>query len=212
MLPGLKAATEMTTTNFTVALPNGTTNHGNPNLICVPATWHVTLLFFATNYVAHAATALSMPGETPSEAVLVLLTCLIIPASALNRSYRAIVLHAGLSNDPLVRATRSNALCMVKNMKVAGDGGSNSQGVKGHSMDENNVSSEENLAPKHGSVTAQSKPSDDIENQMAAVDTRPSVKLTEGAERLPRTGEPTDQDLGKVHTVLVILLLLNDSF
>ena len=202
----------MTTTNFTVALPSGTTNHGDRGLICVPTTWHDILLFFATNYAAHAATALSMPGETSFEAVLVLVACLILPASALSRSYRAIVLHASLKSDCLERAARSNALCMVKNMKVAGDSGSNSQGVKGHTADENNVSSKENLAQKHGSVTTQSKPSRDIESQMATIDAQPSVKLAGGVELLFHTDEPTDQDLGKAHTVLVFLLSSNSSF
>lgn len=198
-------------TDFTVALPNGTTNHGNPDLICVPATWHDILIFFATNYVVHTATALSMPGETLGETAFVLFACLVLPASALSRSYRAIVLHAVLKSDPLERATRSHALCMVKSTKIADNGGSKSHEANGQGLYKNNPSSKEALGSSHGPMTALPKPSASVESQKAAMDTQNTVKQVEGVEFLPRTDGVGDQDIEKTPTMLVFMSLSNIS-
>lgn len=114
--------------NFT--LPNGTTNHGDPKLICVPAAWHDILVFFGANYFAHAVTVLSMPGQSLQETVVVVLICLILPSSALTRSYRAIMLCAGLKKNELEKATRSCALCMVRKKEPPENGGSKSSGLE----------------------------------------------------------------------------------
>ena len=48
----------------TVILPPGTTNHGNPNLVCFPAQWKNVVIFFLGNYVTHAATVITAPGSS----------------------------------------------------------------------------------------------------------------------------------------------------
>lgn len=48
--------------NSTLPLPPGTTNHGNPKLICLPTKWTDVIVFFLGNYVAHAATIRLEPG------------------------------------------------------------------------------------------------------------------------------------------------------
>jgi hypothetical protein len=45
--------------NVTLSLPPGTSNHGDPNLICTPVSWIDIITFFLGNYVAHAATVSS---------------------------------------------------------------------------------------------------------------------------------------------------------
>jgi len=51
--------------NDTACLVNipGYTHHGKCNLLCAPATWFDILIFFLGNYVAHAATVVSLPGQ-----------------------------------------------------------------------------------------------------------------------------------------------------
>ena len=55
--------------NMTISVPFGTTDHGTENLICSPAEWTDYIIFFAINYMAHAFTLMSRPGETMSERV-----------------------------------------------------------------------------------------------------------------------------------------------
>src|SRR2546423_328016 len=53
----------LTLENITITVPNGTTDHGDPHLLCLPAKWSDIALFFFGNYLAHAATVKSLPGE-----------------------------------------------------------------------------------------------------------------------------------------------------
>ncbi|KAM5520282.1 hypothetical protein FOXYSP1_18706 [Fusarium oxysporum f. sp. phaseoli] len=52
----------MSSNSTSVVLPPGTSNHSNPNIICFPAKWSDIAIFFLGNYVAHAATVLSIPA------------------------------------------------------------------------------------------------------------------------------------------------------
>ncbi|KAF2117150.1 hypothetical protein BDV96DRAFT_19591 [Lophiotrema nucula] len=78
------------TQNFTVALPAGTTNHGNPLLLCTPTQWTDYISFFLGNYVTHALTVVVLPGEEPVSYLTNALTSLLFPAFGAYRGLRAI--------------------------------------------------------------------------------------------------------------------------
>jgi hypothetical protein len=61
-----KSATGSKTTNITVTVPSGSSNHGLPNYICTPAQWYDFIIFFGANFFAHAATIRTIPGEKPA--------------------------------------------------------------------------------------------------------------------------------------------------
>jgi hypothetical protein len=45
-----------------ITLPAGASNHGNPNLLYLPAKWAHIAVFFSGNYIAHAGTVRFSPG------------------------------------------------------------------------------------------------------------------------------------------------------
>ncbi|KAH8648352.1 hypothetical protein BGZ60DRAFT_437678 [Tricladium varicosporioides] len=100
--------------NSTTSLPNGTFNYGDPNLVCTPTKWTDILLFFAANYVAHAATVKSLPGEKARDIILASLLALFYPYSGVMRGIEATVRHSilGRGND-LQKTARAGALCVV---------------------------------------------------------------------------------------------------
>jgi hypothetical protein len=103
--------------NFTIPVPDGTTNHGNPNLLCLPPQWTDYLLFYIGNYFAHAATIMLEPGNST---VLNLVRCILALALPLNGIARAVdvfLLRPGFTRDPLEKAARSRALCIVMDRK-----------------------------------------------------------------------------------------------
>lgn len=100
-------------TNFTIPVPNGTTNHGQPGLVCVPPTWINILTFFATNYFAHAATVLTKPGQSTLETVVSISCALFVPAAGALRILRYLLLHPITISNKLQRAAAAGALCMV---------------------------------------------------------------------------------------------------
>jgi hypothetical protein len=100
--------------NITITVPEGSSNHGDPNLLCTPTKWYELLLFYALNYLSHAATVKTLPGERASDLILNTLAALFYPFSGINRGIEAIVRHAALfSKDEIHRATKAGALCVV---------------------------------------------------------------------------------------------------
>lgn len=98
-------------TNDTVILPPGTSNHGIPNLLCLPAKWTDIAIFFLGNYIAHAATVVLQPGSSAlNTAVAVIFACLL-PGSGLARALRAIAAGLRFTRDELRVAARAGALC-----------------------------------------------------------------------------------------------------
>ena len=101
-------------TNFTIVTPDGTTTHGNPNLLCFPPKWYDYITFFMTNYVAHAATLIALPGESTVDTVYWSVTALFLPAAGLVRTLPLLFRMPRLvRNDPLRRAALAGALCTV---------------------------------------------------------------------------------------------------
>jgi hypothetical protein len=109
--PVTKSLAEM---NFTLTVPEGTTNHGNPKLLCTPAQWYDFVIFFFGNYFAHAATVVPVPGQGFESTAISIFLALTLPGSAIVRAVTAIVRHAATERrNPLRRAARAGALCIV---------------------------------------------------------------------------------------------------
>jgi hypothetical protein len=68
-----------------ITVPDGTTNHGNPQLICTPATALNIVVFFVGNYFTHAGTVTTRPGASSAEQFLVTFAALLFPGSGLVR-------------------------------------------------------------------------------------------------------------------------------
>ncbi|KAK4182618.1 hypothetical protein QBC35DRAFT_395605 [Podospora australis] len=105
-------------TNITLIVPEVSTNHGDPELLCTPAKWTDYLVFFFSNYVAHAVTTVAVPGQGLEATVFSFLYAIVCPASAIYRALNAITRHAATARkNPLTRAARAGALCMVSKVR-----------------------------------------------------------------------------------------------
>lgn len=102
-----------TTKNVTITVPEGTTNHGNPKLLCTPSTWISIALFFLVNFVAHAATVKSMPGQPGSASCLDIVSAFLFPFSGVSRGLNGLLSAAKLADSPLLMAHRAGALCEI---------------------------------------------------------------------------------------------------
>ena len=99
--------------NMTITVPIGTQNHGNPKLLCAPARWTDVAIFFLANFVAHAATVKTTPGQPALQSLADLIFALLFPVFGIQRGLRAIQQCAVLAETPLEKAHRAGALCMV---------------------------------------------------------------------------------------------------
>ena len=106
-------ATPKPTQNITLTVPEGTQNHGNPNLLCTPTRWTDVVIFFFANYVAHAATTKSLPGEPALATLRLHMTALFFPLAGVLRGVKAVGQLAVLSDTPLGTAAWAEALCVV---------------------------------------------------------------------------------------------------
>ena len=110
----LRAATSRPTQNITIEAPNGTTNHGEPNSYCTPATWIDIASFLLFNYVAHGATVVSYPGESTTEKLQNVVVAMLVPAFGVIRAFNFIIRHPLLTaKNDLQVAAKSRALCML---------------------------------------------------------------------------------------------------
>lgn len=82
--------------NITITVPEGSTNHGNPNLLCTPPNWYDYVIFYFANYFAHAATVITVPGQGTSETIEVIRNALLLPTSGVLRAMSAIRRHLEL--------------------------------------------------------------------------------------------------------------------
>ncbi|KAJ7056286.1 hypothetical protein C8F01DRAFT_1087151 [Mycena amicta] len=97
----------------TITVPDGTSNHGDPSLLCTPTHWTSILGFFLGNYIAHAATTLSYPGEEFGDYVQTIVIALLFPTAGVVRGLDAIFRCAILGTSDLMCAARAGALCML---------------------------------------------------------------------------------------------------
>jgi hypothetical protein len=105
------------TINVTLSLPSGTTNHGDPNLLCTPVSWIDIINFFLGNYVAHAATVSSFHGEGKFSLILNAIAALLFPAYGLFRGITLIMTLAVFGNTEQEKALRAQALFMAVRSK-----------------------------------------------------------------------------------------------
>lgn len=99
--------------NGRVILPPGTTNHGNPNLLCLPTKWTDVAIFILGNYVAHAATIVLSPGSSLAFTCGGVVHAIFAPVSGAAGGYRAIHSWAIWAPTDLQKAARAGALCKV---------------------------------------------------------------------------------------------------
>lgn len=104
--------------NITIVVPDGTTNHGNSGLLCLPPQWTDYIFFFLGNYLAHAATILSSPGESARQKIENIVLAMAFPIYGMRRALGIFTLRPIFTRDPLQRAARANALCMVLKKNV----------------------------------------------------------------------------------------------
>ncbi|KAF1840331.1 uncharacterized protein K460DRAFT_410925 [Cucurbitaria berberidis CBS 394.84] len=108
-------ATSLVLQNITIALPAGSSDHGTPGLLCTPAKPFDLLTFYLLNYVAHAATVVTQPGERADDYVAGVIGSLLFAPLGLYRGIEAILCGAVFvkKDDDLRKAARSGALCCV---------------------------------------------------------------------------------------------------
>ena len=89
-------------------------NHADPNPVCVHASGATVATFFFANYLAHCATVKTFPGESPFELSIAILLALFFPSSGVIRAFDAILRRSRFTNaNKLQRAAKAGALCMV---------------------------------------------------------------------------------------------------
>jgi hypothetical protein len=105
--------------NFTT--PSGWTDHGAQGLLCSPADWTTIAGFFISNYVAHAITIKSVPGQPYHAYLSAMFMAFCYPAFGISRAVQTLTYSVSLPSkakgDPLKRALDQaldhDALCMV---------------------------------------------------------------------------------------------------
>lgn len=105
-------ATALNDTQCPVNIP-GYTHHGDCNLLCGPASWIDVMEFYLGNYVAHAVTIISSPGQSLSMTILKLLSALFFPGAGVSSGILALSSLARWAPTDLQRAARAGALCAV---------------------------------------------------------------------------------------------------
>ncbi|KAJ5732522.1 pogo transposable element [Penicillium malachiteum] len=99
--------------NTTITVPDGITYHQDSKSICTPTSWTDILTFFFGNYVVHAASTVTLPGESSFGNIQNMLAALRWPAQGVRRGMLVIFRRAVFWKDPLQQAHRAAALCMV---------------------------------------------------------------------------------------------------
>jgi hypothetical protein len=96
-----------------ITLPAGASNHGNQNLLCLPAKWTDIAVFFIGNYIAHAGTVRFNPGCSFLEACLTVIESLLYPVAGVARGLGGIYSLAKFGATDLQIAARAGAVCTV---------------------------------------------------------------------------------------------------
>ena len=99
--------------NVTITVPEGTSDHGDPRLLCTPAKWTDVATFLLANFVAHAATVKTKPGEPIISVFSALVLALFFPGIGTAKGLDAIFRHAITGSSPLQVAKKAGALCQV---------------------------------------------------------------------------------------------------
>ena len=94
---------------------NGTfsDNLAGNQVVCTRTVWYDIVWFFFANYILHALSVRSLPGENIFTLVVFKVACLIVPYTGIRRGLCLIARASNLTKDDLQAAARANALCMV---------------------------------------------------------------------------------------------------
>lgn len=89
------------------------TNHGDRDLLCSPSTRGDVAIFTLANYVAHAATVNTQPGEQALEVLILMVHALLCATLGVARGLRAIYQAAIYAGTNLETAQKADALYAV---------------------------------------------------------------------------------------------------
>lgn len=95
-------------TNLTI-----TVDENDTRVYCQKTNWYNICWFVFTNYVLHALSVRSLPGENAYSTTAFKLCCLLIPYAGLRRGLCLISRASNFAGIDLQCAARANALCMV---------------------------------------------------------------------------------------------------
>ena len=90
-----------------------TVDKNDPRLYCEKSSWYDVCWFVFSNYVLHALSVRSLPGENNYSTTAFKLCCLLIPYTGLRRGLCLISRASNLAGNDLQSAARANALCMI---------------------------------------------------------------------------------------------------
>lgn len=82
-------------------------------VVCVAATWDDILTFFVVNFVTHAVTVRSLPGDRTADVAINTLIALLFPFSGVWAGIMAIRRASCLAKDQVQQAARAGALCIL---------------------------------------------------------------------------------------------------
>jgi hypothetical protein len=102
--------------NMTIVVPEGTSNHGAQDLLCLPSRWTDVFSFFLANYFAHAATVRANPGENWKDLTFAVVLAITFPFSGVARGLEAVMRRLRgfrWSESALRKAARAGALCIA---------------------------------------------------------------------------------------------------
>lgn len=82
-------------------------------LLSRPTHWTDILVFYPGNYATHAATAVSIPGQSTVTTLIQIVTALLFPGGGVRSGVNAIVSLAKRGKTDLETAARAGAICAV---------------------------------------------------------------------------------------------------
>ena len=82
-------------------------------MVCSATNWYDIVWFYFANYILHALSVRSLPGENLFTSIVFKFACLIVPYTGIRRGLCLISRAANLTVSDLQSAARANALCMV---------------------------------------------------------------------------------------------------
>ncbi|KAI4234314.1 MAG: hypothetical protein L6R40_006791 [Gallowayella cf. fulva] len=80
---------------------------------CESSQWYDVLWFFFANFLLHALSVRSLPGESYVSSTVFKFCCLLVPYTGVRRGLCLILRASNLAGNDLESAARANALCMV---------------------------------------------------------------------------------------------------
>ena len=94
---------------------NGTFADNLPgnNVVCTPTNWYDIVWFYFANYIMHALSVRSLPGENLFTSIVFKIACLMIPYTGIRRGLCLISRASNVVRNDLQAAARANALCMI---------------------------------------------------------------------------------------------------